>query len=202
MIVNITRTMKCHKYEYIMNEFRDIYAQSPYNYNILLKNITVREQNVFYTIRQTNWVLKIIALILLFWILPIDFFPKYKLFKNGVLIGTSKVSFFSPGRKLFIQNSIYEFYLHNDNYVSIMKDNVQIALVKKLELSIVGENHYIIDFEDSIGIDNALILLFVAFIDVIFFPNRFSVDAIRYEKTIGIDKYKQRVFWKSGEKEK
>ena len=197
MIANITRTMKWCGYDYVMEKYSEIHAYSPYNYGILPKKITATDKNTMYTISQTNWALKLLTLIPLFWILPIDCFPKYKVFKNGILLGKSSVAFFTPRRKLVIQNHKYEFYLHNDNYVSIMKDDIQIALVKKSILSLAEENNYVIDFENAVECDYTLIILFVAFIDIIFFPNHFRIDAIKYEKTIGIDKYKHRTLWKS-----
>ena len=79
-----------------------------------------------------------------------------------------------------------------------MKDGVQIALVKKMHLSIMEQNNYVIEFEeDAVNRDYVLILLFVAFIDNVYFPNNFRIDAIKYEKTIGMDKYKNRTLWKS-----
>lgn len=77
-----------------------------------------------------------------------------------------------------------------------MKNNVQIALLKKSEITMAEENKYIISFDENLENDVGLLTLFVAFIDVIFYPNRYTLNYVKYEKTIGIDKLYNRTLWK------
>ena len=55
------------------------------------------------------------------------------------------------------------------NYISIMKDDVQIALIKKSVLTIGEQNRYDVDFDYISEKDKVFILLMIAFVDVVFF---------------------------------
>lgn len=136
----------------------------------------------------------------MYWILPIGLFPQYKFYHREICIGKTKISFFSPRRIIIINNICYELYLHNNNYISILKNNVQIALIKKSEMTMAEENKYIISFDENLEKDVGLLTIFVAFIDVIFYPNRYKLNYVKYEKTIGIDKLYNRTLWKPDDK--
>lgn len=196
MFINIIRKMHLNKYKYSIEQDDSVSAGVSFDYGILSRNITSKGNNIKYTMKQGNWLLKILLLIPKLFI-PIDLFPKYKIFFNEEIIGKTKVAFCTPKRQLIINNSLYEKYLHSNNYLSIMKDDVQIALVKKSVLTFCEQNRYDVDFDCVTEKDIVFILLMVAFADVVFFPNRLRIDAVKYEKTIGKDKMSQRTLWHS-----
>ncbi len=196
MFINIIRKMHLNKYEYSIEQNDSVSAEVSFDYGILSRNITSKGNNIKYTMKQRNWLLKILMVIPKLFI-PVDLFPKYNIFFNEEIIGKTKVAFCTPKRELTINNSLYEIYLHSNNYISIMKDDVQIALVKKSVLTFGEQNRYDVDFDYITEKDMVFALLMVAFADVVFYPNRLRIDAIKYEKTIGKDKMSQRTFWQS-----
>ncbi len=196
MFATIIRTMHLNKYAYSIEQDSSASAAASMDYGILPRCITAEGNNSKYTMKQSNWLLKILMAIPKIFI-PIDLFPKYNIFSDEKIIGKTKPAFCTPKREIMIENSLYEVYLHSNNYISIMKDDVQIALVKKSVVTIGEKNRYDVDFECVTEKDKVLILLMVAFADVVFFPNRFSVAAVKYEKTIGKDKMAHRTAWQS-----
>lgn len=125
--------MRTTKYEYHIQESPDYIAECNYTFGIWTRRILVRDcmRTVACSMKQTNFIFKMLTWIPLFWILSIGLFPKYKIYIGNQLSGETKVSFHTPKRNIVINDHIYELYLHNDNYVSIMMDERQIALVKK-----------------------------------------------------------------------
>ena len=196
MYINIIRKRHLNKYEYSIEQNDSVSAEVSFDYGILSRNITSKGTDIKYTMTQRNWLLKILMVIPKLFI-PIYLFPKYNVFFNDEIIGKTKVAFFTPKRQLIINNSLYEIYLHSNNYISIMKDDIQIALIKKFDLSFAEQNRYDVDFDCIAEKDMVFILLMVAFADIVFFTNHLRLDAVKYEKTIGTDRMSQRVFWQS-----
>lgn len=196
MFVNIIRKMQLNKYEYSIEQDDSVSAEALFDYGILSRRITSKGNNIKYTMKQNNWLLKILMVIPKIFI-PIDLFPKYNIFLNENIIGKTKVAFCTPKREIMIDNSLYEIYLHSNNYISIMKDDVQIALIKKSVLTVGEKNRYDVDFDYVTEKDKVFVLLMVSFIDIVFFPNRLRFDAVKCEKTIGKDKMAHRTLWQS-----
>ena len=196
MFINIIRKMHLNKYEYSIEQDDSVLAEASLDYGILSRCITSEGCNIKYTMKQNNWLLKILMVIPKIFI-PIDLFPKYNIFLDEEIIGKTKAAFCTPKREIIIDNSLYEIYLHSNNYISVMKDDVQIALIKKSVLTIGEQNRYDVDFDYATEKDKVFVLLMVAFADIVFFPNRLRFDADKYEKTIGKDKMAHRTLWKS-----
>ena len=196
MFINVIRKIHLNKYTYSIEQDNSVSAEVSFDYGVLSRCITSMGKNIKYTMKQNNWLLKILMVIPKIFI-PIDLFPKYNIFLDEKIIGKTRVAFCTPKRKIVIDNSIYEIYLHSNNYISIMKENIQIALVKKSVLNINEQNRYDVDFDYISEKDKVFILLMIAFIDVVFFPNRLRFDAVKYEKTIGKDKMEYRTLWES-----
>lgn len=184
-------------YKIIGND--NFYGKCNFTYNILLRKIYINDYNrtTVYNFMQTNILQKIIYIITFMWLLPIDLFPKYKIYKNGKNIGYSKYSFSSPKKILLIKNDKYELYLHSNNYISVMKNDTQIALIKKTLLTELEKNVYEIHYDEQAENDIALLLAFIVFSDIVYFPNKLKMSYYKYEKTIGKDKYNYRTLWTS-----
>ena len=86
--------------------------------------------------------------------------------------------------------------IHSNNYVSVLKNNVQIALIKKESLTYCEQNTYEVLCSDDIDGEVLLILMFVAFTDIHFFKNGNRIDYLKCEKTIGFDTFKERTTWR------
>jgi hypothetical protein len=194
----VQRKMTANKYIYEVLGDNTYCGESNYTFNIGLRNITIFSNGEpVYVLKQTNWWIKMITYFPLFWLAPIGQFPKYKFFDKGAFKGETKCSFFTPKRIIVVENRNYEIYLHSNNYISILKNDVQIALIKKSDWTKGEQNRYAITFDEHLESDMALLFLFTIFVDNIFYPNRFRVNYVKYEKTIGHDKLYHRTTWKS-----
>lgn len=192
MIIERQLTSTQYKYSIVNNSTHKGIAN--YTYGIFLRRLNVIDNGLIgrYSIRQTQWYLIFLR------ILPfVSMIPPYYFYINNKKVGRTKIRFMSPKKYLQIGNDIYEFYLHGNNYISIMKNNMQIALIKKEFYSENERYEYKIDYNKNIDID--FMLICCMFVDIIYFPNRFKYDYMKYEKTINIfnDKYIDRVKWRS-----
>lgn len=201
MTVTITRKLNRNKYIYNIIGNIDCCLYSNFTFGLLLRKIYLEDKSngMKYILKQTNYLLKTITWIPIFWLFPIGLFPRFLLFENDNCIGNTKVSFFTAKRTIVIQNHLYELYLHSNNYVSIMKDDRQIALIKKRNIVCMEENHYTVDIDKGLENNIYLMLLLIAFVDIIYFRNRYRWDFFKYEKTVGLDKMQKRTLWKSSD---
>ena len=195
MIIHIIKNIKLDKYLYTVNEYSDYYAESNYDYALLPRKIKASAEHT-YVLHQTMWVLKSVTLLPIFWIFHTDSFPRYKIFQDGNLIGKTCISFFSPRRKFIANAHLYELYLHSNNIVSVMKDNIQVAIIKKDIKSFNEQGYYMIEYDEN-NIELGLLMLLVAYTDVAFFNSHFRFDSVKYEKTVtvGKDKFFDRTLW-------
>ena len=193
MVFDVKRTLELNKFVYKMST-QSCYAQSNYTFGLLLRKIAAFDPKTetVYQMKQENWLLKILT----FWVLPLAMFPSFHIYKNGKKIGKTHAVFATPLRKMNIGNDAYELCIHSNNYVSVLKSNVQIALIKKESLTYCEQNTYEVFCSDEIDGDVLLLLMFVACIDVHFFKNGNRIDYLKCEKTIGVDKFKERTTWR------
>lgn len=100
---------------------------------------------------------------------------------------------------IFIDNKQYEIYSHGHNYFSIMRNDVQIGLIKADNNTFFGEVGFncLIDCEDY---ENELIPLLVMFISYKY-NIQGNIGGISYETTINFrDKHKERLNFKVNNK--
>ncbi len=91
MFVNIIRKMHLNKYEYSIEKDNSVSAEVSFDYGILSRRITSKGNNIKYTMKQNNWLLKILMVIPKIFI-PIDLFHKYNIFLDKKIIGKTKVA--------------------------------------------------------------------------------------------------------------
>lgn len=186
MEIQIQRKMTIFGYSYSVSNMSYV-LQSNYTFGIIGRKIAM--QNTFnhteYLLRQTKPLLKLLALVPLFWIFPIRKYPPYVLYCNHTEIGGTKFQFCSPGISLIVQDHKYGLFLQNNNIVLLFKDNKKIALIKKATKTILEQNTYKIETKITQGQELDLIILLTVLVDVVFFPNRLRIDYLRYETTIG-----------------
>jgi len=195
MKIEIVRKMKANKYVY------DLYGreigEANYTYSILPDRIKVFGENddkdSVIALKQTNWLFNIID------ILPWDFkkLMPYKCYVDGKYSGKSEKTLFRAIYKFTISDNEYELCEHSNNYVSLLKNNVQIALYQKDAETFAEQNLYRIEYTDDDSVINlSELYLFCIFIDRVFFKNTNGLYYARYEKTYVInDKYSDRAKW-------
>lgn len=198
MVITIKKVFNKTKYNYISNSC-DYYAQSQYTYGIGLRNIEIfnSESKKLCSLRQTSRLEKISSLILgvVCPFIPSGKIAKYKLFVEDELLGTLRMKVWSPEVLFTCKDAEYVLYLHPNNYISVMKNGTQIALVQKDIKTIDEQNQYRISYAKSEWENVGFIFLLAAFIDLYFFPQKPKFEMVKYEKTIGFDKYPERTKW-------
>ncbi|WP_312093536.1 hypothetical protein [Aminipila sp.] len=196
MKLTFVRHLKLKKYTY---ESGIYHAESKYPLGFGFGKLTAfnQENEIEYELKQENWWQQILICIP-FWgfFLGIDMFPPYEFYHRGVHCGKTRVSFWTPRRIIEMDNGVYELYTHSNNYISILKNDIQIALVQKEEVTIEERNTYHLNVDESLVNDMNLMALFIAFIDIVFFPNGPEFWLERSERTIGPDKLYYRTYWK------
>lgn len=181
---------KCYLFNIEMDEA--VFGKANYTFGFLLQNITITSGGNILQLKQTNWLLKLLNTLPL---LNSEVLAPYKFYINGQCRGKSKNVFFRPCFFFDIEKVHYEVRLHNNNFISLMMDNLQIALFKK-ETSSTGErNIYKVNYSDE-HIKKEMLLLFCAFIDLVFYKNYSFVSYYRKEKNyVFHDAYEERTKW-------
>ena len=110
---------------------------------------------------------------------------EYSLCCNHTKIGETKFRFGSPGISVIVQDHKYELLLQSNNIVLLLKDNAKIALIKKETKTVLEQNCYQIKPENVQNQELDFMILLTVLADLIFFPNRFRIDYLKYETTVG-----------------
>ncbi len=129
-------------------------------------------------------------------ILNLESFAPFKLYENGKHIGIAKTVFLQPAFKVIIKKNTYEIRQHNKNFISVMKNNFQIALYKKDAITEQEMNRYAVSYDENAA-DSALIYLFCIFSDSVFYNNDRSFSYLKYERDFipNDKKYLNRINW-------
>ena len=86
---------------------------------------------------------------------------------------------------MIVQDHKYELLLQSNNIVLLLKDNAKIALIKKETKTVLEQNCYQIKPENVQNQELDFMILLTVLADLIFFPNRFRIDYLKYETTVG-----------------
>lgn len=117
-------------------------------------------------------------------------FFKHKLYKEKNYIGKEKVKKWEVTICLK-NNDFYEISQHNNNMFSILKNNIQFALIKREEIT-WNTNFYNVIFDENIEQDISILILFVMY------GSRFFVKQSTLDFTYGasfIDYKEERTKW-------
>lgn len=191
MDICINRNMMKKNLHYSVEHY-NITGSANYTWGILPVKIEVLSNKNHIMLKQSPWILKFINSLPL---LNYETFTPFKLYKNGAKCGRGWHILFRPVFVFIIENDRYELRHHTDNYISIMKDNKQIGLVRKKIKTIAEKNTY---YVKCINEENILdiIMLFCVFIDVMFYPNNKQISYVKTEKTFVLnDKFSKRINW-------
>ena len=149
----------------------EFYARANYTFGILPRKAELcdKDGKAVCTLKQRSTALKLVSLPFRV-IVPDYSMNKYYFYKNGELCGSTAGKPFSSGLVLDTRDGVYRFRTHSDNYISVMKDESQAAL------------------------------FLTAFAAVCYDPVKVSdLASVRYEKTVGKEKYPEMIEWKPEE---
>ena len=187
-------------YSYTIDYDSAVTGETNFTLGFLLPiRITVSdgEGNV-YKLREANWLLKA-----LYFFLPIPFvfinlepLKPLRYYDNGVQTGKAGDFFKKSGYYFLVGEDVYEFHDHSHNYTSIMKNDVQIALIQKERWNQYERTAYHISYKKD-ACTRAMIMLFCIFIDTKGYPNRMTMGGDQYERGhVFGDEIKERTNWK------
>lgn len=187
----IYRNMNAKKINYYINN-HSVEGSANITLGIIPIKITVKNGNKCIVLKQAPLILKLINALPL---LNYETFTPFKIYKDNLFCGRGAHILFRPIFKFKIEGNKYELRHHSDNYISLLRENKQIALFQKKSLSIRENRSYFIKCVNEAGILD-IIMLFCAFSDVIFYPNNKSVGYLKWDKTyVFNDKYANRTHW-------
>lgn len=176
------------------------YARANYTFGILSRKAELcdKDGKAVCTLKQRSTALKLVSLPFRV-IVPDYSMNKYYFYKNGELCGSTAGKPFSSGLVLDTRDGVYRFRTHSDNYISVMKDESQAALIKKESVSVNEANRYKVIFDDK-AVHKEFALFLTAFADVCYNPVKVSdLASVRYGKTVGKEKYPEMIEWKPEE---
>lgn len=195
MRLHIYKKTERGKYIYKIREVNNIACYRRFTFGVLFERIYLDDSKL--ELKQVSYFLRFISRLSIYGILPIDPFPQLILYEGHIKKGGVYSYFFSSNRKVKIGKNVYELYLHRDNYISVMKNESQIALMKRECFTAAEETEYEIDFDPAMENDINLILMLVAFADSTYFKNRLKWSFAKYEKSVGKNAFDERLKWQS-----
>ncbi len=134
--------------------------------------------------------------ILLFFRFMWSIFSKLKIKFNNSTVGSIKHLFFSNTINILLNENKYEIYSHGGNYFSIMKNDVQIALINTDGKIVMNELCFDCKYSNE---DMRNIALFTILIDTYFYKYKIGTKKnmiISNEFTYNFfDRHRERLFW-------
>lgn len=174
-----------------------IKGKSNYTSNRLPTTIEVTDGNICYKMYQSNAFFCTLICLLMPFLYSEAIFP-FTIKKAEQKIGYSESFKGDSAKYIHIGNNFYELRSHEDNVVSLMENNIQIALFKKSICTYSEQNQYTVYYRDTDKSKEIIFLLICIYIDSCMLMNidtKWSM--IKYEKIhlIGNDDFKERAEW-------
>ena len=195
MTLHLSRKLHISRSTYAIRERGELQGVGRNTLGLLFQRLRLmRGGEALYELRQTNWLLQLLAVIPL---LGFAVFVPFQLFFKGQKIGRSLRLSASAGYEIAFGDDRYEIHLHNGSRCSVVKNGAQIGRITKNEEVWFEENEYEILLPDGCGEDEQnRIFLLCMFIDVTFFANHRRWAAHRKEKNIVFyDAFPERAEW-------
>ncbi len=161
-----------------------------------LKLLTAEKDNdVIDEMRQESVIKKLFAR--LFYLLTrTQSFPEFIIYRKGLAAGKTKPDLLKSGEGLYLDETYYTIRLHSKNYMSVFKEDSQIALIKKSDVTYANQNEYKVLCERELYEDRAWLMILVMFADTVFWNQRMRWDAVRWERTLGKERFPECLKWK------
>lgn len=189
--------VKCYGKKYIVEQDSDLSGKRNRTGGLLLRKLEVlNKQQIVYTMEQKSWIKKILINCLYLFFRP-QMFPSYLIYKNGVTVGKSVYKLFKgASEQLYIEDLKYELKLYGNNYMSVFENDVQVALVRKAEITYFNQDEYSVQCDKKFCQNKELLLLLVMCLDIAFWSKRIGWSVLRWEKTIGRVSHSECIEWK------
>ena len=147
MTIHLSRKLNLFRSTYLIRGRRDLQGLSRNTLDLLFQRLKLlKDGELLYELRQTNWLLQLLAVIPL---LGLAVFVPFQLFFKGQKIGRSRRLSASAGYELAFGVDRYEIHLHNGNRCSVVKNGTQTALITKSEEVWFEENEYAAYFSSA-----------------------------------------------------
>lgn len=182
--------------KYIVPEDSTLWGLRNRTAGLLLRKLKVYSNgSIIYTMEQRG-IIKKTLINLLYLLFRPQMIPSYLIYKENMQIGKSQSNLFKVNHeKLYIYNLVYDLNLYANNCMTILRNNKQIALVKKNNVSYANQDEYNVLYESDLNEDRPLLLLLVMCLDVAFWSERVRWNGLRWEKTIGKESLPNEVNW-------
>ena len=194
MKTNIKREMKLGKFQYKMTGMPSVSGSANYTLGIALIKVSAETTDGrLLELRQTNWLLKAIN------VLPIlnicDFTP-FEFYKDKKLCGRAMRKGLRATFAINTNEGNYEIRQHNDNFISLMRNEKQIALYKRDFWVYAEGTNYSVDYDETQDVN--MIFFMCIFADAMFGMTHGRVSLAKYEKHYVLaDKWSERTKWRS-----
>lgn len=179
----IINTIDCCGYKIIINNYVDII----FIFLLLFAVIRCMEN-----LKQIVFYFCILLFLRYIW----SVFSKLKIKFNNSTVGSIKHLFFSNTINILLNENKYEIYSHGGNYFSIMKNDVQIALINTDGKMVMNELCFDCKYSNE---DMRNIALFTILIDTYFYKYKIGTKKnmiISNEFTYNFfDRHRERLFW-------
>lgn len=179
----IINTVNCCGYKIIINNYVDLIFIFLLLFDVI-RSMDNLKQIVFY------------FCILLFLKYICSVFIKLKIKFNNSTVGSIKHLFLSNTINILLNENKYEIYSHGGNYFSIMKNNIQIALINTDGKIVMNELCFACKYSNE---DIKNIALFTMIIDTYFYKYKIGNKKnmiISKEFTYNFfDRHRERLFW-------
>lgn len=162
----------------------DYLACANYTIGFLLRKIEVYNlKEVIYTLKQENILLKVILNLFRLFYRPTDI-PEYNLYYKKKYIGKSE-KYSNHKLNININNNLLtikkiESSSKREHIIHIVNKGIVILIIKKNKLRYGKKNIYNVIYDNWIY-DESLMILLIAFCDVVFFPEWFRWSAVEYD---------------------
>lgn len=192
MYFDVVRSMKMTGYRFAIKYDGILSGKVNYTLGIGPRIITVKNADkTEYVLKQRNILLNILEHIP---IVGLEIFSPFILYRDGNKIGRIRHKIFSSQYYLTTDNDTYEIFEHSNNYISITRNETQIALIKKEEVTEFEHNTYRVKYDNKE--DKALLFALCMMIDVVMYEQHLKVSMYKREKVFIIDdKYSERAYW-------
>lgn len=179
----IINTVNCCGYKIIINNYVDLI------FIFLLLFAVIRSMD---NLKQIVFYFCILLFLKYIW----SVFIKLKIKFNNSTVGSIKHLFLSNTINILLNENKYEIYSHGGNYFSIMKNDIQIALINTDGKIVMNELCFACKYSNE---DMKNIALFMMIIDTYFYKYKIGTKKnmiISKEFTYNFfDRHRERLFW-------
>ena len=192
LIIKRKSNMKSSMFYYLNDNITGKYN---FTAGLLLRKIEIKNNDLTTIVMKQKSILKKMIFNILYFIFNPSVYPNFYIYSDGQIIGSSKYKFFANEKTVTINSDIYTLQNHYNNYVSVLKNNSQIALLKRGSHVVLGEVNYTIMCNQEMGDAKDLLMLLVIYSDIAYWYKPGSISLNKIEKAFGTGPHPERALW-------